>query len=137
MKSPEELNRIGQGYLPGFFGIELLSVAEKELRSRLEVRAEHLAPNGFLHAATVIALADSTCGYGTIANLPDGAQGFTTIELSTNFVGTAREGAITCEANPVHLGRSTQVWDARVQEEKSGKPIAHFRCTQIIIWEKK
>jgi uncharacterized protein (TIGR00369 family) len=94
-----------------------------------------MAPNGFLHAATVIALADTSCGYGCVATLPKGASGFTTIELKANFLGTAREGAIVCRATPVHLGRSTHVWDALVSREGGGS-IAQFRCTQMILWPK-
>jgi uncharacterized protein (TIGR00369 family) len=67
-------------------------------------------------------------------NLPEGAQSFTTIELKSNFVGTKRGGAIGCEAKLVHGGRTTQVWDATVSDEESGKPIALFRCTQMILY---
>jgi uncharacterized protein (TIGR00369 family) len=102
---------------------------------RLAVRPDLLAPNGFLHAATVVALADTTCGYGTMATLPEDATGFTTIELKTNFVGTARDGIILCRGSAVHLGRSTQVWDATVSAEASGRAIAVFRCTQMILRE--
>ena len=98
--------------------------------------SELLAPNGYLHAASVIALADTSCGYGCVAALPDGASGFTTIELKSNFLGTARDGAITCRATPVHLGRTTQVWDAVVTVEASGARIALFRCTQMVLWPK-
>jgi uncharacterized protein (TIGR00369 family) len=87
-----------------------------------------------LHAAVVIALADTTCGYGTFTDLPDGAQNFTTIELKSNFLGTARNGGITCVATRVHSGRTTQVWDATVTDEASGKTIALFRCTQLILY---
>jgi 1,4-dihydroxy-2-naphthoyl-CoA hydrolase len=99
------------------------------------VRQELLAPNGFLHAASVIALADTSAGYGCVATLPTGASGFTTIELKSNFLGTAREGAIACRATPVHLGRTTQVWDARVTVEGGDKVIALFRCTQMVLWQ--
>jgi uncharacterized protein (TIGR00369 family) len=95
-----------------------------------------MAPNGFLHAASVIALADTSCGYGCIALLPEGASGFTTIELKSNFLGTARDGAIACHARPVHLGRTTQVWDAEVSVEGAGTKIALFRCTQMVLWQK-
>ncbi len=67
-------------------------------------------------------------------NLPEGAESFTTIELKCNFVGTKRDGAICCEAKLVHGGRTTQVWDATVSDEKDGKPIALFRCTQMILY---
>jgi uncharacterized protein (TIGR00369 family) len=124
----------GTGYLPGLLGIEIVSVEPGLVQSRLAVRREVMAPNGFLHAATVVALADTSCGYGCVANLPQGASGFTTIELKSNFLGTAREGAIVCRATPVHLGRTTQVWDAHVTAEGSGARIAFFRCTQMVLW---
>ena len=98
------------------------------------MRPELLAPNGYLHAAAVIALADTACGYGTSTNLPDGANNFTTIELKSNFLGSAREGTITCLATRLHSGRTTQVWDAEVRNEVSGKTIALFRCTQLILY---
>jgi len=104
------------------------------LTSRLTLRPELLAPNGYLHAATIIALADTTCGYGTFTDLPDGANNFTTIELKSNFLGTAREGIIACVATRVHNGRTTQVWDAEVADHASGKTIALFRCTQPILY---
>lgn len=130
----EQLNARGQGFLPGLMGIEFLTLEPGRLTSRLAVRPELLAPNGYLHAAVVIALADTACGYGTFTDLPDGAQNFTTIELKSNFLGTAREGVITCIATIVHSGRTTQVWDATVTDETSGKTIALFRCTQLILY---
>jgi uncharacterized protein (TIGR00369 family) len=125
----------GTGYLPGLLGIEIVSVEPGLVQSRLAVRREVMAPNGFLHAATVVALADTSCGYGCVANLPQGASGFTTIELKSNFLGTAREGAIVCRATPVHLGRTTQVWDAEVALEGGERKIALFRCTQMVLWQ--
>src|SRR5258705_11944796 len=112
----DQLNARGQGYRPGLIGIEFLSIEPGRVTSRLGIRPELLAPNGYLHAATVIALADTTCGYGTINDLPDGAQNFTTIELKSNFLGTAREGSIACVATKVHSGRTTQIWDAQVTD---------------------
>jgi 1,4-dihydroxy-2-naphthoyl-CoA hydrolase len=99
----------------------------------LLLRPELLAPNGYLHAATIVALADSACGYGCIASLPDGASGFTTIELKTNFLATALEGTISCESELAHGGRTTQVWDATVTDE-AGKKLALFRCTQLLLY---
>lgn len=126
----------GTGTLPGLVGVEIVSVEPRLVLSRLAVRREVMAPNGFLHAAAVIALADTSCGYGCIANLPQGASGFTTIELKSNFLGTAREGgAIACRATPVHLGRATQVWDAEVTLEGGERKIALFRCTQMVLWQ--
>lgn len=131
---PAELMRRGEGRLPGFVGIEVVSVASGKVSVRLPLRSEHLAPNGFLHGATVVALADTACGYGVLAHMPEGATNFTTVELKTNYLGTLREGALVCDATPVHLGRSTQVWDAEVRNEATGQRLALFRCTQMILW---
>jgi len=122
-----------QGRLPGEFGIELLSIASGAVEARLELKPEHLAPNEFLHAATVIAIADSCAGMGCMASLPEDAAGFTTIELKTNFLGTAREGALRCDARMVHGGSRTQVWDSTVRREQDDRVIALFRCTQFIL----
>jgi uncharacterized protein (TIGR00369 family) len=130
----EQLNARGQGFLPGLLGIEFTSLEPGRLTSRLAVRPELLAPNGYLHAAVIIALADTTCGYGTFSDLSAKAKNFTTIELKSNFLGTARQGAIACTATRIHKGRSTQVWDAEVTDEASGNKIALFRCTQLILY---
>jgi 1,4-dihydroxy-2-naphthoyl-CoA hydrolase len=133
--SPDDYKTLGDSYLPGLVGVELVTVGKALVESRMAVRREVMAPNGFLHAASVIALADTSCGYGCLAALPEGAKGFTTIELKSNFLGTAREGFIACRATPVHLGRTTQVWDAVVTNEASGAKIALFRCTQLVLWQ--
>jgi 1,4-dihydroxy-2-naphthoyl-CoA hydrolase len=135
IKTQRDFKSFGDGYLPGLVGVEILTVTRDAVESRMAVRREVMAPNGFLHAAAVVALADTSCGYGCVATLPEGAKGFTTIELKSNFLGTAREGHIACRAIPVHLGRTTQVWDAVVTNEASGARIALFRCTQMVLWQ--
>ncbi|OLC69257.1 MAG: hypothetical protein AUH79_01785 [Betaproteobacteria bacterium 13_1_40CM_4_64_4] len=127
----------GDGRLPGLIGVRFTAIAENRIDAELDVRSELLAPNGYLHAATVIALADTACGYGCLAHLPPGAENFTTIELKTNFLGTAREGTIACVATPAHLGNTTQVWDAVVIGGTRGRRIALFRCTQLILWPRE
>src|SRR5215467_843237 len=111
----------GVGRLPALIGVRFTAVAENRIDAELDIRPELLAPNGYLHAATVIALADTACGYGCLAHLPAGAENFTTIELKSNFLGTAREGTLACTAKPAHLGRTTQVWDATVAKQGDGK----------------
>jgi uncharacterized protein (TIGR00369 family) len=123
--------------LPGLLGLEWNKAVPGEVSGRMTVARRHMVPNGFLHAASVIALADSACGYGCVVSLPEGASGFTTIELKSNFLGTVREGGgVACQAPLVHGGRTTQVWDAVVTAEDSGKTIALFRCTQMVLYPK-
>jgi uncharacterized protein (TIGR00369 family) len=130
----EQLANRGTGFLPGLIGVRFTAVTDKAIEAELDIRAELLAPNGYLHAATVIALADTACGYGCLAHLPAGADNFTTVELKSNFLGTVRAGTIACVATPAHLGNATQVWDAVVSDRATGKKIALFRCTQMVLW---
>jgi 1,4-dihydroxy-2-naphthoyl-CoA hydrolase len=132
----ERLNKIGVGKLPGHLGIVITRADKTELRGELRITEVHMAPNGFLHAGTVVTLADTCAGYGCIAHLPPGASGFTTIELKSNHLGTAREGTIVGIAKPAHLGKTTQVWDTVVTHQESGKTLALFRCTQMILYPK-
>lgn len=136
MITPEQFNQRGATSLPGLLGIEITHVASDEVRATLRVRNELMAPNGFLHAGTLVTLADTCCGYGCIVNLPEGAKGFTTIELKSNHLGTARGGHVLCSATPVHLGSTTQVWDATVRHAETSKVLAMFRCTQMILYPK-
>ncbi|WP_322030526.1 PaaI family thioesterase [Paraburkholderia sp. J76] len=122
-----------RGRLPDLLGFRPIALEQGLLRAELDVRSNLLAPNGFLHAATVIGLADTACGYACLAHLPPNAKNFTTIEIKSNHLGTAREGTISAVATGVHLGRSTQVWDAKVSGP-DGKTIALFRCTQMVLY---
>ena len=138
-KTPEQaavdFDLLGHNFLPGHLGIHIISVTKGEVKAELEVLSHLLAPNGYLHAGSIVTLADTACGYGCIASLPEGASNFTTIELKSNHLGTAREGKIEVTASAIHMGRTTQVWDAIVSCK--GKTIALFRCTQMILFPKK
>ncbi|MBA4800892.1 MAG: PaaI family thioesterase [Euryhalocaulis sp.] len=132
--TPEQAEAYCQGSLPGLVGLTWISTKADHIESRLALRPELMAPNGYLHAASVIAAADTTAALACILNLPEGALNFTTIELKSNFTGTANSGHVSALASPVHLGRASQVWDSVVTHEESGKAIAHFRCTQMILY---
>ena len=130
----ERFQAATEGRLPGLFGLELISIEHGAVEARFEIRPEFLAPNDFLHAGAVVTLADTACGMGCIASLPEDAAGFTTAELKTNFLRSARAGdAIRCRATLAHGGRRTQVWDAVVERESDGREVALFRCTQYVL----
>lgn len=136
MHTAEYFNKLGAENLPGHLGIVITHVGASEVRAELPLQKSLMAPNGFLHAGSVITLADTCAGYGCVAHLPEGATGFTTIELKSNHLGTALEGTIACTAKAAHLGRNTQVWDAVVTHKESGKTLALFRCTQMVLYAK-
>lgn len=123
------------GALPGELKIEWADVSNGHASGGFTVEKIHMAPNGFMHAASVVALTDTACGYGCVASLPEGASGFTTIEIKANYLGTAKVGErVTCEARLLHGGRMTQVWDAEAVNATTGKVIAAFRCTQMVLY---
>ena len=137
MNTADDANARLPGTLSGLVGMEFVEAEKGRIRSRLSLRPDHMAANGYLHAATVITLADTSCGFGSLMALPEGAAGFTTLELKANYLGTARDGAIACDARMVHGGRTTQVWDATVTDEATGRTIALFRCTQMVLWSRQ
>ena len=118
--------------LADYVGWERMDEKDGAYRARMTIRPEHIAPNRFLQASVVIALADMCCASGTLATIPEGAS-FTTVELKTNLLSTALEGTVVCEATLQHGGRTTQVWDAVVTSEATGRRMALFRCTQLIL----
>ena len=129
----ELANARSKGRLPELMGFRVVHIEDGRIDAELDIRPEIIAPNGYLHAATVVALADTACGYGCLMHLPDNLAAFTTIELKSNFIGTAREGTIATIARPVHQGSTTQVWDAVVRRKSDDRTIALFRCTQMLL----
>jgi 1,4-dihydroxy-2-naphthoyl-CoA hydrolase len=129
----DTLNDLSPGRFPGLIGFEVTEVERGLVRARLEAHDHLLAPNGYLHAAVVIGLVDTACGYGCRTCLPEDATGFTTIELKTNFLRTLTTGVLACEARLIHGGRTTQVWDARAFDAANDKSVALFRCTQLVL----
>lgn len=131
--TPEQIEARARGTLVAHLGLQFDAVERGRVAARIDLEPHHLAPNGYLHAGTIVTLADTCCGFGAIASLPEGAESFTTIELKSNFFGTAREGTVHCEAVLVHGGRSTQVWDAEVRNAEA-RTVAMFRCTQMMLY---
>ena len=132
----EQFNQRGAGKLPGHLGIVITQATPQQMRGELQVQTHLMAPNGFLHAGSVVTLADTLCGYGCVLNLPEAASGFTTVELKSNHLGTTLEGSVAAVATPAHLGKTTQVWDAVVTHVQSGRTLALFRCTQMVLYPK-
>ncbi len=128
----DQLDAAGAEFLPGLLGIEFDGAEGGVVHAHLQLEQKHFAPNGYVHAGTVVTVADTAAGYGCLLSLPEGGIGFTTIELKTNFLRSAKAGTITCEARLLHGGRTTQLWDATVSDPE-GRPMALFRCTQLVL----
>jgi len=119
--------------VPGQLGCVFTHAAPDLVLGHIDVTENLIAGTGFLFAPAVIALADTCAAIGCGANIPEGAS-FTTIELKSNFLASARVGErVVCRCTPAHLGRQTHVWDATVTNETTGKAMALFRCTQMVL----
>lgn len=131
--SDEMLNNLNSFGLLGALAIQITDFDEG-LNGYFEIDDRHRAPNGFLHAGSVVSLADTLCGIGCQLKLPPGAEGFVTIELKTNFLSSASQGKVFGSSQMVHGGRTTQVWDCQVTSEFTKRVMAEFRCTQLVLY---
>ena len=119
--------------VPGQLGCVFDHAANDLVTGHIDVTDNLIAGTGFLFAPAIVALADACAAIGCGNNIAEGAS-FTTIELKTNFLSSARVGErVTCRCTPVHLGRQTHVWDAEVTNESTGRCMALFRCTQMVL----
>jgi 1,4-dihydroxy-2-naphthoyl-CoA hydrolase len=133
MITVDDCNRRRVGTLVEHLGILFTALREGAIEAEMPIGPPVMAANGYLHAGSVVSLADSCAGFGCIAHLPPTAASFTTIELKSNFVGTARNGVVVCVATLIHAGRTTQLWDATVTHRETARVMAHFRCTQLLL----
>ncbi len=117
-------------------GIELSPLDENHYPSaQLTVTHDLIAGTGYLWGPVVITLADALCAFGVNHHWPEGARSFTTVDCSTNFISSAQEGhLVLATASPLHTGRTTQVWDAKVTNETTERLMASYRCTQLILY---
>jgi len=133
-----EVRRINEFFstrVPGLLGVEAVEITPDRVVGQMDVTPPLIAGTGYLFAPAVIALADSLAAIGVGRSRPGESQSFTTIELKANFLGSARQGErVVGVAVAVHKGRSTQVWDCTVTNETTGRTIALFRCTQMILY---
>jgi 1,4-dihydroxy-2-naphthoyl-CoA hydrolase len=126
-------NEFFRDKVPGMFGCEVTEISSEGAQGRLTVTEALIAGTGFLFAPVVMGMADFPCAAAIGPHLPDGAS-FTTLEVKTNFVSSARKGdVVTAAAQPVHIGRTTQVWDATVTNATTGRLMALFRNTQLVL----
>ncbi len=132
--NPSHFNKMSKGTFPASLGITITHIEEGKMLGEMPVKKELFAPNGFLHAGSVITFADTIAGYSTVLHLPEKAKSFTTIELKSNLLGTAREGILECESFVEHLGRTTHVWRVEVRRKETQKKMAIFSCTQLILY---
>ena len=117
----------------GLMGIEVVSATKERIEARLLVRPDLCNPLKGLHGGAAMSLADTLGAMGASLNLPNGANGTTTLESKTNFIGAAREGEIVLAVcTPLHIGRRTSIWQTKITSE-AGKTVALVTQTQMVL----
>jgi len=132
----KQMNSLAKDSFVSHLGIKIAKINKQGAVAKLKVSKVIMAPNGLIHGGAITSLADTACGFGTMYHLKKD-QMFATIELKTNFISAVQRGTIVCEATLIHKGKTLHVWDSKIFEEKSLKVIALFRCTQMIIYQKR
>jgi uncharacterized protein (TIGR00369 family) len=135
MASPREIvaraNERIRGTFAGVLGMEFTHLAPDRVEATLAIRQEHKQPWGIVHGGAVMTLADTVAGAGAYMNLARD-QETVTVELKINLIGAVREGAIRAEARPLHRGRTTSVWEARIIDE-TGNLVAVSLSTHLVL----
>jgi uncharacterized protein (TIGR00369 family) len=122
------------GRLPELLGLEITDVESGRVVGKVEVRPDLLGQAGYMVGGAVLSIADTLCAYGVSTAWPEGARGFTTVEVTCNFISAIKHGVGVCTAKLLHSGRTTQIWDAEFAEEATGRLLAAFRCTQVFAY---
>ena len=130
----EKLKETRRGTLAETLGMEFIEASKQKVVAELEVRAAVTTFGGAMHGGALMALADQIGAMGAFLNLPQGAL-TTTLESKTNFFAAARAGRVRAEATPIHIGRTTMVWQTRITDEK-GRLVSQTIQTQMVLMPK-
>ena len=132
--TPEQLNARNPGTLNEALGIRFTELGDDYVRATMPVDGHTRQPFGLLHGGASVALAETLGSVGAWLVLPQGGGRTVGLEINANHVRAVREGTVTGTARPLHLGRTTQVWEIRV-EDAGGKLCCVSRITLAVVPE--
>lgn len=113
-------------------GITMLEATPQRVRASMPVTPRVHQPFGLLHGGASVALAETVASIAGWLNVDQEKQACVGQEINANHLRAKRDGTITAEATPIHLGRTSQVWDIRITDE-AGKLVCVSRCTLAVI----
>ncbi len=116
----------------GTIGANFSRYTREEVTARLDWAPELCTAGGLLHGGAIMALADSTGAACAFLNLPDGAQGTTTVESKTNFLRGLRDGYVEATSHPLHVGRTVIVVETDVRDPQD-RLVARVLQTQLVL----
>ena len=128
----EDINGRSADCLLGHLGIEILEIGEDFLRGRMPVDARTRQPFGLLHGGASVALAETLGSLGGMYSVDHATATVVGLEVNANHLRAVTEGHVTGIARPLHLGRSTQLWDIRIEDD-AGRLVCVSRLTLAVV----
>ena len=128
-----ELNAWSRHTMGEHLGIEITAVGERAIEGRMPVDHRTHQPMGLLHGGASVALAETLGSVAAALRVDRTKQACVGLEINANHIKGVREGWVRGRATPVHIGRSTQVWEIRITHEETGALVCLSRITMAVI----
>ena len=128
----EEINPIGKGNMAEWLGIEITEVGEDYLKATMPVDDRTRQPYGLLHGGASVVLAETLGSVGAAFVVDRNKYDCVGLEINANHLRGVREGIVTGIARPIHIGKTTQVWDIRIHDNRD-KIVCISRITIAVL----
>jgi uncharacterized protein (TIGR00369 family) len=128
--SQDELRQMTAFPLGKTLGIEWLELTLDRIVATMPVTPLHHQPFGCLHGGVSLLLAETVAGMGGFLNSPPGKAAFG-VEINANHLRPVQAGILRAVSTPLHIGRTTQVWDIRIWDEAE-RLVCASRCTMAV-----
>lgn len=128
----ERCNAVTKNTLMETLKIEYTEIGEDHLVARMPVNSRVHQPDGVLHGGAMVALAESVGSAASIVFMDSKKYSIRGIEISANHVRSVREGFVYAHAKPLHVGRTTQLWDIKITDEQE-QLISSVKLTTIAL----
>ena len=128
----EEINPIGKGNMAEWLGIEITEVGDDYLKATMPVDDRTRQPYGLLHGGASVVLAETLGSVGAAFVVDRNKYDCVGLEINANHLRGVREGIVTGIARPIHIGKTTQVWDIRIHDNRD-KIVCISRITIAVL----
>ncbi|TLV01257.1 hotdog fold thioesterase [Dyadobacter luticola] len=128
----DQLHRLRENTIAGHLGIEFIEIGNDYLSARMPVDQRTHQPFGILHGGASVVLAETLGSIASYLTLPDESQHAVGLEINANHLRPVKDGFVYGVARPIHLGRTTHIWDIRITNEQD-KLVCISRLTVAIV----